>query len=198
MMQFLLIYVSFLHYLTSKIFFFLLIFVKTKLGKSHTYTMQRAKSTFLIVNKNLKNKRSSWTNNKKKMATGFSSVASHNVILFQSFISNHAKVRTCCVYYSVYSKILPNLDNDETMIITYFMTKKNLHTNPPYQSIPLRKKTTRLLFSITAFFLSQFKIKNQIISIITTTYCPFTVEICIALLCPKVSSRSLTKRRFLF
>jgi len=133
MMEFLLIYVSFLHYLMSKIFSFFVIFVKTKLGKTHTYTMQRAKSTFLIVNKNLKNKRSSWTNNKKKMATGFSSVASHNVILFQSFISNHAKVRTCCVYYSVYSKILPNLDNDETMIITYFMTKKTYiqthHTN---------------------------------------------------------------------
>ena len=58
------------------------------------------------------------------------------------------------------------------------MTKKTyINTNPPYQSIPLRKKTTRLLFSITAFFLSQFKIKNQIISIITTTYCPFTVEL---------------------
>ena len=65
-----------------------------------TLCTPRAKSTFLIVTKTYKKTQKGQAGRTTKQeAAVFSSAAaaSHNVILFESLISNHAKVRTCCV-----------------------------------------------------------------------------------------------------
>lgn len=58
---------------------------------------------------------SSWTRKKQKQS-GFLS-APHNVILFESLISNHAK--KYMLYVSVYSKVLPNLDENHDYYILH-------------------------------------------------------------------------------
>jgi len=103
-----------------------------------------------------KNTESSWTRKKQKQS-GFLS-ASHNVILFESLISNHAKKSTC-LYVSVYSKVLPNLDENHDYYILHDIKneKKRKKYYPPHVHQCLFKnlyEKNTLLFSITAFFLS--------------------------------------------
>lgn len=61
---------------------------------------------------------SSWT--RKKKQSGFLS-ASHNVILFESLISNHAKKQeiTCCMSLECTVKVLPNLDENHDYYILH-------------------------------------------------------------------------------